>query len=163
MQRDNPFTDWRILLAFLTAIVVIVADQLTKAWVSTYPLADTIASFGFLRIFHTQNTGASFGLFQGQVIPLKIIAMVSSVILILLAIFVYRRYSFLVTKWNGIAFGLVMGGTIGNLIDRLRFGQVTDFIDTGFWPTFNVADSAITIGAIMCVITLLRFALSARR
>jgi signal peptidase II len=61
-----------------------------------------------------------------------------------------------------IVLGLVLGGTIGNLIDRLHFGYVTDFIDFSFWPTFNIADSAVTIGAVIFAYRLIRLAQTAR-
>jgi signal peptidase II len=159
MQKGNFFTDKRNLIIPLTVILLIVIDLLTKEWIRTYPLSDTIQQIGFLSIIHIQNTGAAFGLFQGHATILAIIAVVEVVVLLSLAYYVHRRLPYLVTKWNWIALGLILGGAIGNLIDRLRFdGKVTDFLDTGFWPAFNVADSGVTVGAIMLAITILRLA-----
>ncbi len=62
-----------------------------------------------------------------------------------------------------VALGLVFGGTLGNLIDRFRFGRVTDFIDFGFWPAFNIADSAVTVGVIIFAYSLLRLARAENR
>jgi signal peptidase II len=74
-----------------------------------------------------------------------------------LGLFIYRRYPQFVNIPNRIALGLILGGDLGNLIDRLRFaGHVTDFIDPGFFAVFNVADSAITIGVILVAYTVLR-------
>jgi signal peptidase II len=164
MQKaGNPLTGRRNLFIILTVITVIIADQLTKAWICTFPFPFVISRLGFLRIVHILNTGSAFGLFQGQSAMLKVVGIVGVVVLLLLAFWIYRKYSYLVTKWNGVAYGLVLGGSIGNLIDRLRFGYVTDFIDAGFWPAFNIADSGITIGEIMIAISLLRLALAERR
>jgi signal peptidase II len=164
MQKGNPFTDKHNLFIPLTVIVLIITDLLTKEWIRTYPLGGVIQQIGFLRIIHIQNTGAAFGLFQGQSTALAIVAVVEVVVLLTLAYFVYRRLPYLVTKWNQIALGLILGGAIGNLIDRLRFGgNVTDFLDTGFWAAFNAADSGVTIGAIMLAITILRLAMKEKR
>ncbi len=159
MRRNNPL-GWRNIIIILTVIIIVAADQLTKMWIRTFPLDSTITGFGFIHIIHIQNTGSAFGLFRGQSTPLAIIASISLVLLVLLAILVYRRYHYLVTKWNAVAYGLIVGGTAGNLIDRLRFGRVTDFVDPGFWPVFNVADSAISVGAVMVGISLIRFTLA---
>ena len=76
--------------------------------------------------------------------------------LILLFIFLIPRwYPYLLTRLGEISLGLVMGGAIGNLIDRLYRGYVTDFIDVGFWPTFNIADSATVVGTILFAWSLL--------
>jgi len=164
MQKGNPFTDKRNLFIPLTVIFLIVIDLLTKEWIRAYPLGGVIQQIGFLQIIHIQNTGAAFGLFQGQSTVLAIVAVVEVMVLLALAYFVYRRLPYLVTKWNQIALGLILGGAIGNLIDRLRFGgNVTDFLDPGFWPAFNAADSGVTIGAIMLAITILRLAMKEKR
>ena len=164
MQKGNPFTDKRNLFIPLTVIFLIVIDLLTKDWIRAYPLGGVIQQIGFLQIIHIQNTGAAFGLFQGQSTVLAIVAVVEVMVLLALAYFVYRRLPYLVTKWNQIALGLILGGAIGNLIDRLRFGgNVTDFLDPGFWPAFNAADSGVTIGAIMLAITILRLAMKEKR
>jgi signal peptidase II len=164
MQKGNPFTDRRNLFIPLTVIVLIAIDLLTKEWIRTYPLGGVIQQFGFLQIIHIQNTGAAFGIFQGHPVALAILAAIEVVVLLALAWYVYRRFPYLITIWNLIAIGLIIGGAIGNLIDRLRFGgAVTDFLDPGFWPAFNAADSGVTIGAIMLAITILRLAMKEKR
>ncbi|GAF88347.1 unnamed protein product, partial [marine sediment metagenome] len=75
----------------------------------------------------------------------------------------YHRFPFLDNILGKSALGLVLGGTVGNLIDRLRFGYVTDFIDFGFWPAFNIADSAIVIGVIIFAYSLLPLARAGKR
>ena len=98
MQKGNPFTDKRNLFIPLTVIFLIVIDLLTKDWIRAYPLGGVIQQIGFLQIIHIQNTGAAFGLFQGQSTVLAIVAVVEVMVLLALAYFVYRRLPYLVTK-----------------------------------------------------------------
>jgi len=105
---------------------------------------------------HVQNTGSAFGLFPSQTILLSVVSVVAIVGLVLAL-----RYQPLRNGWTSLALGLLLGGSTGNLVDRLRLGYVTDFIDVGLvggWRfyTFNVADSAITVGSILMAIILLR-------
>jgi len=118
-------------------------DQLTKYLVSTYisPL-DSIEILPFLHLVHIRNTGAAFGMFKNFgssfFILLSIVAII--IVLSLLKKGTYSRFGL----------SLVLGGALGNLIDRIRFGKVVDFIDFSIgdfhWPAFNVADSSLTIG-----------------
>ena len=140
---------WRNALFFLTALLIVAADQLAKTWIRSYPEGQTIFDAGFFQIIHSQNTGAAFGLFQGQSFALMIIAIMGVGVLLIYALLIYRHFPFLDNKLGRSTLGLILGGTIGNLIDRLCFGSVTDFIDFGFWPAFNIADSAITVGVIL--------------
>jgi len=158
MQSGKSSTRWRYLLIPLIILIVVVADIYTKNWIRGYPYGTLITTIGFLDIIHINNTGAAFGMFQGQVIALRTIAIITVIIIAGVGVYIARRYKYLVTIWNVIGFGLIVGGTVGNLIDRFRFGPVTDFIDPGFFPAFNVADSSITIGAIMLAISVLRLA-----
>ena len=158
MQKANCLpAKWRNVVFFLTALLIVVADQFSKGWIRSYTEEQAIFDAGFFRIIHSQNTGAAFGLFQGQNLPLTIIGLVGVAILLLYAVLLYRRFSPLGRlAWVGL--GLVLGGTVGNLIDRLRLGYVTDFIDFGFWPAFNLADSAIVVGVIIFAYSLLSLA-----
>ncbi|MBN1644115.1 MAG: signal peptidase II [Dehalococcoidales bacterium] len=157
MQKAGKSTHlWRNLLVLLIILLIVAGDQLSKAWIRSFPLdGETICNIGFIAIVHWQNTGIAFGMLQGQILFLKIISIVGLVGFSAIGIFVTRRYPYLANIPNRIAFALTIGGTIGNLIDRWRFGRVTDFIDPGFFPAFNVADSALTIGVIMILISLL--------
>lgn len=139
------------------ALLVLLADQLSKTWVRDNLRTGQIAfDLGFLRIVNVHNTGAAFGLFPGQSLLLTIIALIG-IPAVLVAAFYSRRYlPFLSNMLGKSALGLVLGGTLGNLIDRLRFGYVTDFIDFRIWPTFNIADSAISIGIILIAYLILR-------
>ncbi len=137
------------MVFFLTALPVVAADQLSKLWIRSYSEGQFIFESGIFRIIHIHNTGAAFGLFQGQFFLLTLAAVIGIVLILFFIFFISRRFSLLDTTPDKLALGLILGGTIGNLADRLRFGYVTDFISIGIWPTFNVADSAITIGAIL--------------
>ena len=106
---------------YAIAILIIFLDQLSKYFVKTY-------------FTYTTNTGAAFGILQGQRTFLIFIT-----IIILGVIFYYA-------KLHPIALGFLFGGAIGNLIDRIFLGRVIDFIDLGFWPSFNIADSSNTLG-----------------
>ena len=145
--------------AYAFALVVIVLDQLTKAWiisglslqeVGRIPVLPPILNFSWV-----ENTGVSFGLFGGGEARwgLTIFSIVVSAGLGWWALKADRRL--LVT-----AIGLVMGGALGNVIDRVRFGYVVDFIDfsgTGLFPwVFNVADSAITVGVVLLILDSLK-------
>lgn len=108
---------------------------------------ESLPETGFLRLTHVQNTGTAFGLFTNQAFLLTLIALVGLVIILL-----FYRYLSPASIVSSLALGLVLGGAVGNLIDRLRLGYVTDFIDVRLWhdfhwPAFNLADSAITVGA----------------
>jgi signal peptidase II len=144
---------WRGGLFLIIAAFVIVLDQISKLWVRSHlGLYETSPVIGCLSLTHVRNTGSAFGLFANQAFLLTIVAIV-----VLVAILLFYRY-FSRSNILGIsALGLVFGGAVGNLIDRLRFGYVTDFVDVRLWrdfhwPAFNVADSAITVGSIMLVI-----------
>ena len=145
-------------------LLVITADQLTKIlWIESYKVGEVIYQLGFFQLTHVQNTGASFGIFQGHSSALMIVEIVGIAVLLVMAFYIYRRLPYLVSLLNTIAFGLILGGTVGNLVDRLRIEHVTDFIDIGFWPVFNVADSAITIGVIVLVVSLIRLTIAESR
>ena len=161
MQKASELRSgwWRNTVLFLIALLVVAADQLSKIWIrSNIPFRESQFEAGFFRLTHIHNTGAAFGLFQGQSFLLSIIAMVGMAVFLVYAFVIYRGFPFLDNMLNRVALGLVLGGTVGNLIDRLRLGYVTDFIDFGFWPAFNIADSAVTVGVILFAFSLLSVA-----
>lgn len=138
------------------AVLVVALDQVSKEWIRTsIPLGDSLPPIGNLTIVHVQNTGAAFGLFTDQAFLLSIVAVAGLVVVLL-----FFRYLEQLGLAGGIALSLIFAGALGNLIDRLRIGYVTDFIyvklwDNYYWPAFNVADSAITTGAILLAIVAL--------
>ncbi len=139
----------RDLIFFVIAAIVIAADQYTKWLVREHvPLYTTWNhSLGFIKIVHVVNSGAAFGILQGQT-PFLIITSVLG----LAAIVVYYVYPPMDHGLIRVALGMQLGGALGNLIDRVRVGEVTDFINVGRFPTFNVADSSITVSIIAVLI-----------
>jgi len=143
-------------LAVIAGIVIIL-DQITKAVILFYmPLYHSISAIpGFFSITHIHNPGGAFG-FMANYSPVlrSIVFLFFSSLAICLIFYFYKKtpgeYSLLAT-----GFALIFGGAIGNLIDRIRFGEVVDFLDfylgSLHWPAFNVADSAIFIGVVIFV------------
>jgi signal peptidase II len=131
---------WTALLVVAGAAVV--ADQLTKQIVGrTLTLGDSVQLVGPFTIHHVQNSGIAFGLFSSRT---TLVIAVTGVALGLMLWFFARqakRHPVL-----PVALGLVLGGSIANLIDRVRFGHVTDFLDLAAWPAFNLADTFIVVG-----------------
>jgi len=156
MRKAEPLQgEWWNVLFFLTALLVVAADQLTKLWIrSSLDFGETLVELGFFRIIRIHNTGAAFGLFQDHSFILTIVAIIGIVVVLFFALYVLRRYPYLDSRLARPALGLILGGTIGNLIDRLRFGYITDFIDFRVWPLFNIADSALTVGVILLACSL---------
>jgi signal peptidase II len=132
---------------FAIALVVIGLDQLTKYFVrANMDLGQSIPSEGWVRLTYVTNTGGAFGILSNQTFLLTVSAIVGIGIIVLSLSYLPLR------AWTLKAgLGLVLAGAVGNLIDRLRFGAVTDFIDVGAWPVFNVADSATVVGTVLIV------------
>jgi signal peptidase II len=142
---------WRNdLLFFAIALGIVALDQLTKWLVrSNLAIGETWPerSDAFVRIIHVTNSGAAFGILQGQTTFLIVTSLLG-----LGAIVLYYIYPPMEHGLIRIALGMQLGGAAGNLIDRVRLGEVTDFIDVGAWPTFNVADSSISISIVAVLI-----------
>jgi signal peptidase II len=152
-SRDGSVASAAVLLA--TAAGVLVADQLTKALV--------VANLEFgareevlgdvVQLWHVRNTGAAFSLFPGATwlfVPMAIAALA-------MVGYLFSKYRGRVL-WLHVVLGAIVGGTLGNLVDRVRHGYVVDFVSVGVgdlrWPTFNVADSSLVIGIGLLVIFL---------
>jgi signal peptidase II len=132
---------WRRIVGLASAVVLV--DQLTKAWISRTVGEPIVVVGNFVRIVPTLNPYAIFGLrYKVPLIPLTVIAICVII--------------FLLFKSKSIQLSIVLGGAIGNLIDRIRLGAVIDWIEIGIhnlkWPVFNVADAAITIGVVWLII-----------
>ena len=150
MQKvDRRPGKWWLAVFSLIALLVLTADQLSKNWVRSNYQGQPLYEVGFFRIIEVQNTGAAFGLFQDQNFILTIVDFLGIALILSFIFLIPRWYPYLITRLGELSLGLVMGGAIGNLIDRLYQGYVTDFIDVGFWPTFNIADSATVVGTIL--------------
>ncbi len=132
--------------ALLVALGVLAADQATKALVrAEIPRGGEESVLPFLTLVNTRNSGIAFGLLQDAGPLLVIVALAA--LLGILAIFAYNAGRPRI--W--IAMGLLLGGALGNLLDRAVEGAVTDFIDFPAWPAFNLADIAITVGVVAMV------------
>lgn len=160
MQKANPLSgnQWRQNGLFsLAALLIIAADQVSKTWIrANLAIGESLFEIGLFRLTRVHNTGAAFGLFRDYSSVLTVVAMVGVAALLLYTFFIHHRFSVLDNTPGKFTLGLVLGGTVGNLIDRLLQGSVTDFIDIGIWPTFNIADSAIVVGITIFVYYLLR-------
>jgi len=120
----------------------IVADQLTKAIVvERLPLGDTAVTIGPFSIHHVQNTGIAFGLLADSTSAVIALTMVAVGAMVVFFARAAQRHPLV-----PIALGLVMGGSLANLLDRVRLGHVTDFLDFEYWPAFNLADTFIVVG-----------------
>ena len=130
-----------IALAVIAGTAV-VADQLTKAIVvARLPLGDTAVTIGPFSIHHVQNSGIAFGLFADSTSAVIALTMVAVGAMLVFFARTAQRHPLV-----PIALGLVIGGSIANLLDRVRLGHVTDFLDFEYWPAFNLADTFIVVG-----------------
>jgi len=132
----------------VVAAVVIAFDQLTKSLIrSSIRLGGARDLLpGVVQLVHTTNSGVAFSTLSGSAVAVTLLAFV---VLALLGTYFHRHRA---VPWLWLATGLIAGGAVGNLVDRLRVGAVTDFIKLPDWPAFNLADSAITIGVVALVL-----------
>jgi len=134
---------------FSSAFLILILDQITK-WIvrDRMDLGQTIPVLGdWLRWRYVHNSGAAFGLFQGSRTVFIVISVIS--VAVVLYLILTGRYN---VRGSRLAFGMVLGGALGNLIDRVWLASVVDFIDMGLgahrWPTYNVADIGVTLGVL---------------
>jgi signal peptidase II len=144
----GPF-HWLGLLA--VAVAALAADQLTKQIVATQlELGESVHVVGPLYIRHVDNPGIAFGLFSSWA---------SAVTFLTAAAVVWMLFYFAKSGARHpilpVALGLLIGGSLGNLVDRLRIGHVTDFLDLRFWPAFNLADTFIVVGVAALLLALI--------
>ena len=144
-----------ILMSIIVAIILV--DQLTKWWVvSNFLMFESLPLIsGFLYLTRRFNTGAAWSLFEGQLLFFVVITIIA---VALFSVMLWQSYKNN-ESWQSVGLALLIGGAIGNFIDRVRLGGVVDFIDvyifTYDFPVFNVADSALTIGIICYMIGVL--------
>ena len=144
------------MIFFITAFLITIGDQLSKLWITTnLTLGQSLPETGFFRLNYIQNTGAVFGLFHGNNGTITILVVFEAIVILVYFFYVRVRYPFLDNILNTISTGLILGGLLGNLIDRLRLGHVTDFISVGIWPNFNLADSAGVVGIFLFAFSIL--------
>ena len=135
------------LILFSTAFIALAADQLTKLWIrSSLEQGDFVPEHGILRLTNSSNEGIIFGLEA----PMAF-AIAMPIVLVAVALLVYFWYGPIQSRLVNLCLGFFVGGSLGNLVDRVRFGAVTDFVDVRLWGdlhwfTFNVADASIIVG-----------------
>ena len=149
-------------LTMVPALVVVVLDQLTKAMiVARMELHQSISIVdGFFALTYVRNTGAAFGIFAGSGTAFRVPLLLAVALLALFVLLWFVR-TVPADRWPVIvACGGVLGGAIGNMIDRAAYGEVIDFLDayigTYHWPAFNVADMAISVGVVVLCLDALR-------
>ena len=142
-----------MIAAFLLSLGILLLDQVSKHLVFlNLPYGESLSIWpGFLALTHVHNFGAAFGLFAGQRWLFFVAVFVTIAVLIMWRKDILRAGP--LALWSC---ALLLGGALGNFLDRLRLGFVVDFIDVGFWPVFNVADSAIVVGALSLAIVTIR-------
>jgi signal peptidase II len=157
VDKDNsklPLRDSikKVALCLLVIALVSASDQLSKLWIRAHLApGESLLITGRLSLVNIENTGSAFGLFANQTFLIIIISIAG-----LLFILLFLRYLSAATTLSIVSISLIMGGAVGNLIDRIRFGCVTDFIyfrlwGDFHWPAFNIADTAITVGIFVLI------------
>ena len=146
----------------VTAALVLLFDQATKIYIdASMPLHDSFSVIpGFFSITHVRNPGAAFGFLAGASPLFRNVFFVGVTLAAILLILHYVRTSKAEERLLTLSLSLILSGAVGNLIDRIRFGEVIDFLDvyigSHHWPAFNVADSAISVGAVILFVELVR-------
>lgn len=162
MDKDNsvlPLRDSikKAALCLLVISLVSASDQLSKLWVRAHLApGESLIITDRLSLINIENTGSAFGLLANQTFLIITIS-VAGVLFILL----FLRYLSPATALSIVSVGLILGGAVGNLIDRIRFGCVTDFIyfrlwGDFYWPAFNVSDAALTVGVFVLIYSFYR-------
>jgi len=149
------------VLYLLIVVLIFAFDQMTKSFVErTIPHGVAVPVIpGFFDLTHTENSGIAFSLFAGASDSWKMVLMIGVSIALLIAVVIVALKSKEMNWGTGVGLALVVGGACSNLLDRIRFGQVLDFLDfyhrSFHWATFNLADSAIVAGAGLLLLEIL--------
>jgi signal peptidase II len=152
-------------LFFAIALAIgLPTDQLTKQWIiANVHYGERIEIIpGFFNLTHVRNPGGAFSFFASGPVEVRMAFFIGSTLLALVLLLVFLRQHPPETRLAPLALGMIMGGALGNLIDRLRYGEVIDFLDVHLWggytwPTFNVADSAIVVGVVILMVEIFFF------
>jgi len=145
------YRDKKYLFVIIVPSIIIIDRILKNFFSSILSVGESIPVIkNMLHMTLVHNTGIAFGLFKDQGIVFIIIPIIA-VVLLIFNIFHYKNSKEL-NRTYIVGFSMILGGAIGNLIDRIQVGYVIDFIDFRIWPVFNVADSAITVGAVIVAI-----------
>lgn len=131
--------------------MIFILDQISKEVIrQKVPLYGSWPDEGFFRIVHGLNTGSAFGLFAG----FTNVLIIASIVGMGVVLYYFQKQEMSVV-WHRLSIGLIVGGALGNLFDRIKDGAVVDFISVGWWPAFNVADSSISVGMFLLIVILL--------
>lgn len=148
---------WVMLIELAVLGIILLADLLTKKYAVEFLMTQNGQSYplikGFITLTYTENTGAGFGLFAGNTTALTVITAI-----VIVAVLVYLILAQKENMWLRVSLLFIVGGGIGNLVDRIGLGYVRDFIKFAFWDEFaifNIADSFVTVGVFMLVIVLI--------
>ena len=146
---------WNIIFLTVAALTTVL-DQWSKGWLQNHMIpGQSIPETGFFRLTYAQNTGAVFSIFYGKTAILTYVSFFGALLILVYNFALASSFPTLQTRWNKVALGFILGGTVGNLIDRFSLHFVRDFIDVGPWPIFNIADSSIVVGVIMFAIMIM--------
>ena len=147
-----------IIIFIITALLDIAADQATKIWLhSTLSPGQSLFDWGIFHFTLVFNKGSAFGLIDDANLVLAIVEGVGAAIMLAVLLMTQKRRKYWGGNWGAVALGLVFAGSVGNLIDRIHFGYVVDFIDVTYWPVFNIADSSVTVGLIIIAVLVIWF------
>ncbi|MFL2759498.1 MAG: signal peptidase II [Dehalococcoidia bacterium] len=142
------YRDW---IFYSTSVAIFILDQISKEVIRRQmPLYGSWPEEGFFRIVHGLNTGSAFGLFAG----FTNVLIIASIVGIGVVLYYFQKQEISVV-WHRLSIGLIVGGALGNLFDRIKDGAVVDFISVGWWPAFNIADSSISVGMVLLIVILL--------
>jgi signal peptidase II len=153
---DKPVGErrWRALgeLAVTSLFVVLVDQQTKAAMLETLSFGQSVpVLLPLLRFTLHRNTGIAFGLLSGANALVGLLSVLAALFLVF-----YHRGRWVRDRWVRVGLGLVIGGALGNLLDRARFGYVVDFIELPYWPIFNLADACIVVGGGLLALRALR-------
>ncbi|MBW2964170.1 signal peptidase II [Candidatus Woesearchaeota archaeon] len=136
------------LSLLLVSVAIIIVERIIKFYVTEYlRIGESIPVLGStLMITRAENVGAGFGILRGY----NLVFILAAAAVLILIIYFYNQIIY--DRLLVFSFAFLLGGTVGNMMDRLFFGHVIDYVDLSFWPTFNLSDLALTTGAVLLII-----------
>ena len=161
-MRGEESVKTKYIIFFVTLTAIVLLDQFLKAYIgSTMSLHESIPVIeGYFNITYVKNPGAAFGFLANSAPEFRSLFLISVTVIAIVLILYFISKSTAKEVFLTFSLSLILGGAVGNLIDRIRFGEVTDFLDfyisSYHWPAFNVADSAISLGALILVVEIFR-------
>lgn len=140
------------LALLLVSVAIIIVERVIKFYITEYlRIGESIPVIGsLLMITRTENVGAGFGILRGY----NLVFIIAAAAVLLMIIYFYNQIIY--DRLLVFSFAFLLGGTVGNMMDRLFFGHVIDYIDLSFWPTFNLSDMALTTGAVLLIVYMYR-------